>query len=107
MNNIIDTNIKTYEKINTKEEIDKNIFNLNYYEKYHKALLSIKKNIPLEITQSEIKNIEKKMKNHKKYLGEVYEGFVWRELYGMRLDNWMSEVNWNYDEKTFIKKSNV
>lgn len=105
MNNIIDNNIKIYEKIYTKEEIDKNKFNINYYEKYHKALLSIKKNIPLTITLSDIKNIKKKMKNQKNYLGEVYEGFIWRELYGMKLDNWISEVNWNYDEQHFIKKT--
>jgi|694.fasta_scaffold77331_6 hypothetical protein len=105
INNIIDTNIKIYENIYTEEEIGKNKFNLNYYEKYHKALLSIKKNIPSRITESDIKDIKRKMKNHKKYFGEIYEGFMWKELYGMKIDNWMSEVNWNYDELIFIKKT--
>ena len=105
MNKIIDNNIRNYEKIYTKEETEKNIFNINYYEKYHKALLSIKKNIPLTITIDDIKNIEIKMKNHKKYIGEVYKGCKWRELYGRNLDNWMIEVNWTYDEETLIKKT--
>ena len=75
--------------IYTNEEMDKCIFEAEYYKKYHKALVSIKKYIP---TKCELSNeIDKYKKNVKKY-----DNYTRYYIYKNHIDEWSNVGNANW-----------